>query len=139
MKNLLKTIAMAMVIFSCYNCSVEPTDNQLENNQTATELSVSSDSDNLCAGDLPKIKLTNNGTYVFDVSILGFDSVLLASQGGILVNNHTGWIELSVLDVVVVANNPTIYGQKIELNLELCDNLELEIDSNNELIISDAD
>ena len=88
-----------------------------------------------CVNDAPKVRLTNNGTHSFEFIVYAEDYSLLHS-GNVSATANSGWVELSQNDVLAVATNDIVYGQKIPLNLQLCDNLELEIDINNTLIIS---
>ncbi|NND52169.1 MAG: hypothetical protein HKN54_07175, partial [Flavobacteriaceae bacterium] len=60
MKNLLKTIAFAILIMALYNCSTEPVDFS----ETATiinEESPISEEANACSGLNPEARITNNG------------------------------------------------------------------------------
>ena len=89
-----------------------------------------------CVSDSPKVRLTNNGSHSFEFIVYGQDYSLLHSQN-ISTASDSGWLELSMNDVIAVATNDIVYSQKIPLNLELCDNLDLEIDANNTFVISD--
>jgi hypothetical protein len=87
-----------------------------------------------CIDDLPQLKITNNGTDNFDFAIYGQDYSQLYSQA-LSTSENTGWLEVSNYEVIVVATNDVVYGQKLELTLVPCDAMEIEIDVNNGLIL----
>ncbi|MFC0603054.1 hypothetical protein [Winogradskyella pulchriflava] len=126
----MKHVKHLLVLLLLINCTTDSAETE-----NTPELSIVSNATQNCIDDLPKVRLTNNGTHSFEFLIYGEDYTLLHSQN-ISTATNSGWVELSENDVLVVASNNLVYGQKRPLNLDLCDNLELEIDANNILLIS---
>ena len=126
----MKNVRLIFVLLLIVNCTTDLTDVQ-----ETSETNIPPQEVQMCIDDLPKVRLTNNGTRSFDFIIYGQDYSLLHSQN-ISATLDSGWIELSDSDVIVVATNNVDYGQKIPLNLVACDNKELEIDANNILILN---
>ncbi|EDP71301.1 hypothetical protein FBALC1_02417 [Flavobacteriales bacterium ALC-1] len=126
----MKNVRLIFVLLLIVNCTTDSSE------VDALDTSHPQSESQNCVDDLPEIRLTNNGTRNFDLIVYGQDYSTLHTQN---VSNATdsGWIQLSSNDIIVVATNDIDYGQKIPLNLSLCDNIELEIDTNNVLIISD--
>lgn len=125
MKHVLRLLVFLLVV----NCTTDS--NEVEN--TSENPIVVPEIQN-CIDDLPKVKLTNNGTHSFDFLVYGQDYTLLYSQS-ISATADSGWVELAHNDVIFVARNSIVDGQKIQASLEPCDNLELEIDSSNTLVV----
>lgn len=126
----MKHVIRLLVLLLLVNCTTDST-----STQETVEISTVNLDMQTCINDAPKIRLTNNGThsfefviYSYDYNVLHFDNISVAS--------NSGWVELSENDVIAVASNDIAYGQKIPLNLQMCDNLELEIDTNNILVMS---
>lgn len=126
MKHVLRILVLLLLV----NCTTDSTSTQEELDISAVNLNTQT-----CVNDSPKIRLTNNGTHSFEFIIYGEDYSLLHLDN-ISVAANSGWVQLSQNDVIAVASNDFVYGQKIPLNLQFCDNLELEIDINNTLIVS---
>ena len=123
----MKNVKRLLVLLLFVNCT---TDSVII--EERPEVSVENLDAQTCVSDSPKVRLTNNGTDSFEFTVYAQDYTVLYTQ---IISSATdsGWIELSQNDVLIVAYNTVVYGQKIPLNLELCDNLELEIDTNNVL------
>lgn len=126
----MKHVKHLLVLLLLVNCTAEA-----PSNENITQVFVENTSVQTCIDDLPKVRLTNNGTHSFEFIVYAEDYTVLHTQI-ISTANDSGWIELSHNDVLAVASNDVAYGQKIPLSLELCDNLELEIDTNNVLLVS---
>jgi hypothetical protein len=126
----MKHVKHLLVLLLLVNCTTDAaeTDN-------TPEVSVENNSVLNCVNDLPKVRLTNNGTRSFEFMVYAEDYTELHSQN-VSATTNSGWIELSPSDVLAVVSNDVDYGQKMPLNLEFCDNLELEIDINNVLVIT---
>lgn len=127
----MKNVRLIFVLLLIVNCTTDLS----EVDETLEAPNVQLEAQN-CIDDLPKVRLTNNGTRSFDFIVYSQDYNTLHTQN-VLSATDSGWIELSSNDVIVVATNDIDYGQKIPLNLVVCDNIELEIDTNNILIVSD--
>ena len=127
----MKHVKHLLVLLLLVNCT---TDTPLTEN--ISEVSVENNSTFNCVDDLPKVRLTNNGTHSFDFIIYANDYITVLHTQNVSTTTDSGWIELSHNDVLAVVSNNVVYGEKLPLNLELCDNIELEIDSNNVLLVS---
>jgi hypothetical protein len=112
------------------NCTTD----SIEDNEALDAVIVQSEALD-CTDDLPKVRLTNNGTHSFDFIVYGDDYSVLHTQN-IAATSTSSFIELSNNNVVIVATNDIVYGQKLPLSLVNCDVIELEIDINDALIIS---
>ncbi len=126
----MKNVRLIFVFLLVVNCTTD-----LPNTE---ERAVSPDlqlQEQNCIDDLPKIRLSNNGTHSFDFIVYGEDYSILHSQN-VSSTTDSGWIELSSNDVIVVVTNDIVYGQKVQLNLVACDNKELEVDTSNILIVA---
>ncbi|WP_412559923.1 hypothetical protein [Winogradskyella sp. MIT101101] len=126
----MKHVRRLLVLLLFVNCTTDS-----PNAEEVLEVSATNQVVQNCVNDAPKVRLTNNGTHSFEFIVYAEDYSLLHS-GNVSATANSGWVELSQNDVLAVATNDIVYGQKIPLNLQLCDNLELEIDINNTLIIS---
>jgi hypothetical protein len=91
-----------------------------------------------CVDDHPQVRITNNGTDNFDFTVIG-DDYAVFYEANVGITGDTGFIELTNNNVIIIASNDIVYGQKIPLSLVNCDIVDLEIDENNVLIISSGD
>ena len=112
------------------NCTAELTEAE-----ETTDITINASQSQTCVDDLPKVRLTNNGTHSFDFIVYAQDYTELHTQN-VSSTADSGWIELPDNDVIVVVTNPIDYGQKIPLSLVVCDNKELVINSSNTLIVN---
>jgi len=124
----MKNVRLLFVLLLIVNCTTDLPDVE----ETSELLSPQTQS---CVDELPKVRITNNGTANFDLIVYGLDYTQLYTQN-VSTAANSGWLELSNHNVVVVASDGVNYGQKIELNLASCDNVELEMDVNNTFVIS---
>lgn len=123
----MKNVRLIFLLLLMVNCTTDSPDVHERQDELNNQLLS-------CVDDLPKIKFTNNGTDSFDFAIYGQDYSQLHSQT-LSTTENTGWLELSNYEVVVVATNDIVYGQKLQLTLLPCDTMEIEIDVNNGLIL----
>ena len=124
----MKNVRLLLLLLLMSNCTTDTPEVQ----ETPDDLNYQTLS---CIDDLPQIKFTNNGTDSFDFAIYGQDYSQLHSQT-LSMSEQTDWLELSNSEIIVVASNNIVYGQKMELTLLPCDIIEIEIDVDNELILS---
>ncbi len=127
----MKNVRFIFVLLLLINCTTDSAEVD-ETSETFSPQLVTQ----TCVDDLPKVRLTNNGSQDFDFMVYDTDFIVLHNQN-VISTSDSGWLELSDNDVLVVASNNTVYGQKIQLNLQACDNVELEIDTNNNLVSVD--
>ena len=126
----MKNVRLILVLLLIVNCTADLTEVEEAPETNLAQADVQS-----CIDDLPKVRLTNNGTDSFDFIVYGDDYSVLHTQN-ISVTADSGFIELSNNNVLVVVSNNVVYGQKLPLSLVVCDIIELEIDPSNTLIIS---
>ncbi|WP_299120187.1 hypothetical protein [uncultured Winogradskyella sp.] len=124
----MKNVRYIFVLLLIVNCTTDLS--EIEENSAITNPTAELQT---CIDDLPKVRLTNNGTRSFDFIVYGQDYSILHTQN-ISSTTDSGWVELSDNDVIVVVTNNVDYGQKVPLSLVECDNKELEIDINNILV-----
>ena len=84
MKNLLKAIACAVVISTCYNCSVESAEAiQEESLVTQEEISNFEAPEVLCANQDPQAVLTNNSLLSVDFEVFDQFGLLMTHAYGV--------------------------------------------------------
>ncbi|WP_458628724.1 hypothetical protein [Winogradskyella sp. PC D3.3] len=125
----MKNFTLFFVLLLMLNCTTDTSDVQ----DPFADLSPQTLN---CVDDLPQVRITNNGTMSYDIVIYGQDYSELYTQS-LSTTNDTDWQALSNNDIIVVASNVNSNGQKMQLNLLPCDAIEIEIDTNNALMISD--
>ncbi len=132
--NLLKAIALAIVMTPLYNCSVEPTD-QLEQQLAVVPLSSVEQSQEVsaCSGENPRARLINNGTLTFNFRIYSTTGSLLGSEANLEPGEISDWKTFpngqSLFSITAVDFN----GEKVSHLMDFCTEVSLEIDSNNQL------
>lgn len=134
--NLLKAIALAIVMTTCFNCSVEPMDNsqnlllETQNSngieQTATAMT--------CTGSNPKTRITNNGTFPSDYEIYDSNGVFIDGVYDVLPGTVSAWIFFPEGAIIFNVKIDTTSDQKVIHDMETCTELNLIIDSNNQLV-----
>lgn len=124
----MKNVTLLLVLLLAVNCTADIP------NVTETSELLNQETEN-CVDDLPKVRITNNGSHNFDIVIYGTDYSQLHSQF-IPTTDDSGWVEMTNNNVVIVASNSFDYGQKVQLSLQACDNIEVEIDANDTLIVN---
>lgn len=124
----MKNVRLLLVLLLIVNCTTDLSDN------SEISASINPQTQN-CVDDLPTIRITNNGVHSFDFVIYDFDDNynLLHTQS-VTIAANSNWIELSSTSVIIVASNAFDYGQKIHLDLEPCDTIELVIDATDTFI-----
>ena len=133
MKNLLKAIACAIVISTCYNCSVESAEIVQEDSVFIMEEIVSSeDSDDVCTIQDPQATLTNNSLLPTDFEV--FD------QFGLLITHAYGVPTGDVSPTLSFPNGVTTFivstsasTKEIRIDMGNCMVYDVEIDENNQL------
>jgi hypothetical protein len=124
----MKNVKYIFVLLLIVNCTAD-----LPEVEETLDGAINAPEQQTCIDDLPKVRLTNNGTRSFDFIVYAQDYTQLHTQN-VSSATDSGWIELSDNDVIVVVTNNVDYGQKIPLSLVVCDNKELSIDGNNILL-----
>lgn len=127
----MKNVRLIFVLLLLINCTTDLSEaNEVTDTPSSQPQADAQQDAQNCIDDLPKVRLTNNGTHSFDFIIYGADYSVLHTQS-VASAAVSGWIELTTNDVLVVVTNNIVYGQKIQLNLVPCDTKELEVDTSN--------
>ena len=124
-----KAIAIAILLTSFYNCSVEPTDNF--QNQTISIEALEDLDSNTCSGISPKARMTNNGTIPFDFEIYDSSGSLIIGFYNVLPSTQTDWYSFDEDNTIFVVENDSVEDQKVSHQMDNCTEINLEIDSNN--------
>ncbi|MDN3491198.1 hypothetical protein [Winogradskyella bathintestinalis] len=124
----MKNVRLLFVLLLMVNCTTD-SPNFAENSEFSPPEMLT------CVDDLPKVRLTNNGTNNFDFTIYALDYSQLHSQN-VIATANSSYVELSSNEVVLVVSNSVNYGQKVQLSLSNCDIVELEVDADNLLVIN---
>ncbi|WP_296380532.1 hypothetical protein [Winogradskyella sp.] len=127
----MKNVRFIFVLLLFVNCTTD----SAEVDETSETINLQPESQ-ICVDDLPKVRLSNNSAEDFDFIVYTSSDFSMLHTQNISSTDNSGWLELSHNDVIVLATNSIVYGQKIQLNLQACDNVELEIDANNVLVAS---
>jgi hypothetical protein len=122
----MKNVKLIFVLLLCVNCTTDFS-------EIEESLDLQPQTQN-CIDDLPKVRLTNNGTHSFDFIIYDQDFNVL-HESSISSTTDSGWIELTSNDVIAVVTNDIVYGQKVQFSLVPCDNKVLQINASNTLIV----
>ncbi|MBU2927744.1 YbjP/YqhG family protein [Winogradskyella psychrotolerans] len=123
----MKNVRLILVLLLMVNCTTDSSD-VLEIQDDLSPQTLN------CVDDLPQVKITNQSALDFDLIIYGQDYSQLHTQS-LSAAGATDWLELTNGDIIVVATNTDIYGQKIQLSILPCESIEIEIDEFNNLII----
>ncbi|WP_299336759.1 hypothetical protein [uncultured Psychroserpens sp.] len=129
MKNLLKNaIACAIVITTCFSCSVESIEEQqLLDNQIAQDP---------CADQDPQARITNNGTIAVTLQIATIDGTILHTVQDLAPGNTSSYLSFASGDIIfnVIKNTTGVSDNKVVFAMDQCMSYDMEIDSNNDLL-----
>lgn len=133
--NLLNAIALAIVMTTCYNCSVEPIDNSTSQLLEVPSVTIlESQSAASCNGSNPKSRITNNGTQPLELQIFDGTGVLIDTAIDVQPNSVSTWFTFpegaTIFNVVINSHS----DQKVMHVMNTCTELELQVDANNILI-----
>jgi|GEM_PF-1165218 len=132
--NLLNTIAIAIVMTTCYNCSVEPMDNlQTETLEQLTLANMEQASTMICNGSNPKARIANNGTLPADYQIYDSTGVMIDSINDIQPGTVSDWITFPEGIIIFNVVMDSFSDQKVSHNMATCTEIFMEIDANNQL------
>ena len=132
--NLLKRIVFTMLLLSMLNCSVEPL------GQTE-QISINSETNNEvdCGGLLPQARIINNGTVSVNFEVFNEALELQNHHYGLSSGGTSSWLDFETGESLFVITFINLKGEKVQFEAELCDSLEFEINSNNELTFPDVE
>ena len=130
MKNLLKNaIAYAIVLTTCYNCSVESIElEQFQESQFETP--------NIqCTNQDPQARLTNNGTVDITLQIVTIDGVILHTVQDLAPGLSSGYLTFASGDIIfnVSKNTTGIDDEKVVHTMNQCMSFDIEVGTDNYL------
>jgi len=141
-KALLKLFILSLVLVSFTSCSVEPLDNDLDNQKTDPNIAVSSvantsnQSSLVCAGADPQGRLVNNGTYPFNFKVYSGNGTLISQELNVMPGASTNWTIFSAGDVIFSIESITtgVSDMKSFYNMIDCTEIDIVIDATNVLV-----
>ena len=127
---LTKIIACAIIISTCFSCTVEPVSNDVINPEiNSSDLTLADP----CNGNNPRARLTNNGSINFDLEILTLDGILLNHEYNITPGSSTSWLHFVPGEVIFSVTNTSIEDEKLVYEMLTCMEFDMEIDIDNKL------
>ncbi|MFK7781604.1 hypothetical protein [Psychroserpens sp.] len=132
MKNLLKTIAFAIVMSTCYNCTVDSADT-VQNNELLSQEVTNSDAPAIqCANQDPKAILTNNSLVPANLEVFDQFGLLMTHAYGVPAGDVSSDLTFpdGMTTFVVSTSTST---KEIKIDMGNCMIYEVEIDMNNQL------
>jgi len=139
MKNLLKsTIAFAIVMTTCFNCSVEPIETTLLEDSLLLEDSTTPETQDPCSNQDPQARITNNGTIAITLEIATIDGTILHTVQDLGPGNVSGYLTFSPGDIVfnVSKNTTGISDEKVMYTMNQCMSYDIEVAPDNNLTSS---
>ena len=124
-----------MVMTTCFNCSVEP----IENSQTETlsiqEIAISNQAAAMnCNGSNPKARISHNGTLPADYEIYDASGAFIGAAYDVMPGSISDWITFPAGNVIFNITIDSMSDQKVGFSMETCTELNMQLDSNNELM-----
>ena len=133
MKNLLKAIAYAIVISTCYNCSVESAETiQDESIVSQVETNTFDMPDVLCTNQDPQAVLTNNSLLSVDFEVFDQFGLLMTHAYGVPAGNVSPTLTFPDGVTTFVISTSASF-KEIEIDMGNCMIYEVVINENNNL------
>jgi hypothetical protein len=136
MKNLLKyTLACAIVMTTCFSCSVESIENEQLEDSFVIENSVTPNTQDPCTGQDPQARITNNGTVSVTLRIVTVEGVVLHTVQDLAPGNNSSYLMFAEGDVIfdVSKNTTGISDEKVVYSMGECTSFDIEVDTDNYL------
>ncbi|WP_204345044.1 hypothetical protein [Psychroserpens algicola] len=137
MKNLLKyTILCAVVMTTCFNCSVESIENEQFEESFLLENAIAPNSQNPpCSGVDPQARITNNGSVVVTLQIATAEGVVLHTVQDLAPGNSSSYLMFAEGNVIfnVEKNTTGLRDEKVVYTMNQCMSFDLEVDTDNYL------
>lgn len=138
--NLLSRIACAMLLFSAFNCSIEPVEQiQSISNSNSEVLSVNDEPNPPCTGLDPKVRITNNGTLIIDLEIYNDEGSFINSEIGITPGSVSDWMTFTEGTTLFVVRSTNEYGEKVQYTMNNCTALDMELGTDNHLVAAEPE
>jgi len=141
MKNLLNnTIACAIVMTTCFNCSVESLDNEqfeesiiIEESSSAEDFATPNSLE--CDNEDPVARITNNGTIPITLQIAAIDGTILHTVQDLAPGNVSGYLSFAPSNIIfnVVKNTTGLSDEKVVHDMNSCMSFDIEVGSDNSL------
>ncbi|WP_298901649.1 hypothetical protein [uncultured Psychroserpens sp.] len=135
MKNLLKNaIACAIVMTTCFNCSVE----SIENEQFENVIPENQNTQDVCENQDPQARITNNGTISITLEIATTDGVVLQTAQDLAPGTSSSYLTFEANDIIfnVVKNATGFNDEKVVHTMNQCMSFDMEVGIDNYLISS---
>lgn len=133
MKNLLKAIACAVVVFTCYNCSVEPAepiqDELLTSQEDISDVEIPEVN---CTSQDPQAILTNNSLVAVDFEVFDQFGLLMTHAYGVPAGDTSTTLTFpDGITTFVVSTSST--AKEVKIDMGNCMVYEVEINEDNQL------
>nr|WP_321235082.1 hypothetical protein [uncultured Psychroserpens sp.] len=136
MKNLLKyTIACAIVMTTCYSCSVESIENEQLETAIVLEDSTLPNTQDPCTGQDPQARITNNGTILVTLQIATIDGTVLHTVQDLAPGNSSSYLMFAEGDIIfnISKNTTGLSDEKVVYTMGECMSFDIEVDTDNNL------
>jgi hypothetical protein len=134
MKNLLKnTIACAIVMTTCFSCSVEPIESEQLEESVALNNSTTPNTQDPCSGQDPQARITNNGTVAVTLQIATLEGVVLHTVQDLAPGNASSYLMFAEGDTIfsIEKNTTGINDEKVVYAMGECMSFDIEVDTDN--------
>jgi len=133
MKNLLKAIACAIVVSTCYNCTVDSADtNQEESLLSQDEITDFETPEILCASQDPQAILTNNSLLPTDFEVFDQFGLLMTHAYGVPAGDVSSVLTFPD-GITTFVVSTSVSSKEMKIDMGNCMIYEVEIDENNQL------
>ena len=129
---LTKAIAFAIVITTCYNCSVESVNNIETQSNSVVQIDPPLEVDDVCVTQDPQAKMTNNSLLNANFEVFNQSGTLITHDYGVLPGAESSVLSFtSEIVKFVISTSESI--KEIEIDMGNCMVYEVTIDEDNQL------
>ncbi len=134
MKNLLKTIALAIVVSTWCNCSVESLDGAPIEGSVISAATLNTNPPP-CSDQDPQARITNNGTVPITLEIATGDGTILHTVADLAPGNVSGYLTFAPGEIIfnVEKNASGESDEKLFYTMNLCMSFDIEVAPDNNL------
>jgi len=142
-KALLKLFILSMVLVSFTSCSVEPLEDDFNNQKTDPNIAnvssvanTNNQSSLVCAGADPQGRFVNNGTYPFNFKVFTGNGTLISEEFNVMPGATTNWSVFTAGDVIFSIESITtgVSDMKTFHTMDNCTEIDIVIDVTNHLV-----
>ncbi len=130
--NLLKAVALAIVMTPLYNCSIEPTDQFQQELVTEQSMSLLLNPVTPCSGEDPKSRITNDGDSLVNFEIHDANGALINYVYGLNPGQTSDWKTFPV-GVVTFTVSTSESSKPIIIDMGTCMAYDVTINEDNQL------